>query len=91
LDSGAGGHDGHVFEDFFINGVEAVELLDVAQVNGGFDDVIEGAAGGGQDLVDVVQRIKGFFFDGASDRLGRLRIDRSLAADIDPAIDFDCG
>src|SRR5438445_11454558 len=86
LDGCSRGQDSDVFEELFIDRVISIEVFDVGQMNGGFYDVVEGAAGGSEDFFDLHERVESFIFDGAADSLSRLWVHWTLAANIDPAI-----
>ena len=72
-----------------MSGVITVELVNIVEMDSGLDDVVQRATGGFEDFLDMAQGEERFLFDSAAERLGGLRIDRSLAADIYPAIDLN--
>ena len=91
LNGGAGGKDGDAFEKLLVNDVVTVEFFDVGQMNGGFDDVTQGATGGFKNFFDMREGVERFLLDGAADGLGGLGVHGALAADVNPAVNFDGG
>ncbi len=72
LDGGAGGRgDAFGGEVFGVEGVHGGEVGHVLEEDGGFDDVGEVQAGGGEDGLEVLEDAGGLGFDAAGDEARR--------------------
>lgn len=74
-------------EKLCVLSIELAELLNIRKVTSAFNDIITCAASLDEDFVDMLERNSRLLFDGSFDHRARLKIERTLSANVKPAID----